>query len=68
MLALPADQIVTDPFPKFVVFPSAIEFPPEIPAPLNGTCSVFAPVSSVHPIVSDPAALPAVEHATVESR
>jgi hypothetical protein len=65
--ALPADQIVTDPLPKFVVVPSASELPPEIPAPFNGTCSVFAFVSSVHPIVSDAAALPAVAQAKVAS-
>jgi hypothetical protein len=67
MFAPPADQIVTAPLPKFAVLPSAIEFPPEIPAPLNGTCNVFAFVSSVHPRVSEAAALPAVVQATVES-
>ena len=65
--ALPDDQMVTAPLPKFVVAPSANELPAETPAPFNGTCSVFAFVSSVHPIVSDAAALPAVVQATVAS-
>ena len=68
IFAPPADQIVTDPLPKFAVAPNANELPPEIPVPFNGTCSVFAFVSSVHPIVSDAAALPAVVQATVASR
>jgi len=66
--APPADHSVIDPLPKFAVLPSAIEFPPDTPAPLSGACSVFAFVSSVHPIVSEAAALPAVVHDTVESR
>jgi hypothetical protein len=68
MLTLPADHNVIDPLPKFAVFPSGSEFPPETPVPLNGTCCVFALVSSVHPIVNEAAALPAVVQATVESR
>ena len=68
MFALPADQSVNVPLPKFVVFPNGKEFPPETPAPLNGSCKVFAPTSSVHPIVTDVAALPAVVQANIESR
>jgi hypothetical protein len=68
MLAPPADHSDTVPLAKFVVFPKLSEFPPETPAPLNGTCIVFALVSSVHPIVSEAAALPAVVQVTVESR
>jgi hypothetical protein len=67
MLALPADHNVISPLPKLDVLPSGKLFPPETPVPLSGDWKVFAPVSSVHPIVSEVAALPAVVHATVES-
>jgi hypothetical protein len=65
--ALPLDQNPKDPPPKLEVFPKAMLFPPEIPAPAKLTCRVLALVSSVHPKLIDIDADPGVEQVTVES-